>query len=132
MQMHGRIIWTELNTRDVEKAKVFYGAAFGWTFKAMPMGDGATYWLALAEGADQATAGMFVMSGDYFDGVPDHWLTYFGVDDIDERLARLPELGGQILRPIFNVPGVGRIAIVRGGTGAGEGWIQPEMPPAST
>jgi predicted enzyme related to lactoylglutathione lyase len=125
MTAHGRILWTELNTRDPEKAKAFYGAAFGWTFQAMPMGEDGTYWLATAEGAEQPTVGMFQMSGPYFDGVPDHWLTYFGVDDIDARLAALPGLGGQILRPAWDIPGVGRIAIVRGASGAGEGWMTP-------
>jgi predicted enzyme related to lactoylglutathione lyase len=126
MQPHGRILWTELNTKHPEEAKAFYGAAFGWTFDGMPMENG-TYWLARIAGVEQPVAGIFTMHGPYFDGMPDHWLTYFGVSDIDASLADLPKLGGTLLRDIFHVPGVGRIAIVRGATGAGEGWMQPEM-----
>ena len=31
----------------------------------------------------------------------------------------------QLMRPIFDVPGVGRIAILKDATGAGLGWITP-------
>ena len=45
MWSHGNFYWNELMTRDVEKAKRFYGGSVGWTFDAMPM-DGDTYWVA--------------------------------------------------------------------------------------
>ena len=40
MTTHGHFHWNELVTRDVEKAKKFYGGTIGWTFDAMPMPDG--------------------------------------------------------------------------------------------
>jgi predicted enzyme related to lactoylglutathione lyase len=125
MSFQGKIIWTELNTHHIEAAKTFYGAALGWSFDAMPMAGGGTYWIGKAPGAEMGTAGLFEMSGPNFEGMPDHWLTYFGHDDIDASLARLPELGGQILRPAWDIPNVGRIAIVRGASGAAEGWMTP-------
>ncbi|WP_420412424.1 hypothetical protein [Roseibium sp.] len=33
-------------TRDVEKAKEFYGKSLGWTFAEMPMDSGGTYFIA--------------------------------------------------------------------------------------
>jgi predicted enzyme related to lactoylglutathione lyase len=125
MSHHGRILWTELNTHDSATAKAFYGAAFGWTFDAMPMADGGTYWIAKIPGDEKAIVGVFEMKGDQFVGMPDHWFTYFGLDDIDASLAKVPGLGGQIIRPAWDIPGVGRIAVVRGASGAGEGWMQP-------
>jgi len=125
MSFHGHVLWTELNTHHVEAAKAFYGAAFGWTFEAMPIADGSTYLLAKPVGAETPVAGIFEMSDPAFEGMPDHWLSYFGVADIDAALARVPALGGQILRPAWDIPDVGRIAIVRGATGAGEGWMMP-------
>jgi predicted enzyme related to lactoylglutathione lyase len=125
MSFHGKIIWTELNTHDVDKAKGFYGAAFGWSFDAMPTPYGGTYWIGKAAGAAMGTAGLFAMSGPAFEGMPDHWLTYFGIENIDDALEKVAGLGGQVVRPAFDIPNVGRIAIVRGASGAVEGWMQP-------
>src|SRR5262249_15941785 len=36
---HGRFIWYELMTPDLEAAKRFYGAVVGWKAQAMPMGE---------------------------------------------------------------------------------------------
>ncbi|MGA7388031.1 MAG: hypothetical protein WA322_11100 [Pseudolabrys sp.] len=38
---HGHFYWSELMTRDAEKAKKFYGGDVGWTFDTMAMPDGA-------------------------------------------------------------------------------------------
>ena len=53
---HGNFYWNELMTRDVEKAKKFYGDTIGWTFDAMPMPDG-TYWVAKM--GDKPVGGLF-------------------------------------------------------------------------
>ena len=34
---HGSFHWNELMTRDIEKAKKFYGDVIGWTFNGMAM-----------------------------------------------------------------------------------------------
>ena len=125
MQFHGTVLWTELNTKHVEKAKAFYAVAFGYSWQAMPMPGDSVYWIGSTPEATMGTVGLFEMKGPAFEGIPDHWLTYFGIDDIDARLAALPALGGQVIRPAWDVPNVGRIAIVRGASGAVEGWMTP-------
>jgi predicted enzyme related to lactoylglutathione lyase len=41
----GNFCWNELMTRDVEKAKKFYGGVIGWSFDDMPMrGAGSPRW----------------------------------------------------------------------------------------
>jgi hypothetical protein len=50
------------------------------------------------------------------------------VDDVDASCAKVQELGGRVLKPAFEVPGVGRIAIVRDPTGAALGIITPAAP----
>jgi predicted enzyme related to lactoylglutathione lyase len=122
---HGRFHWNELNTRDVENAKRFYADAIGWQFDAMPIPDG-TYWIAKTDG--QAVGGLFEMRGAHFDGVPDHWLPYLSVDDIDARLDKAVAAGAKVARPAFDVEGVGRIAIVQEPGGAMIGWMTPEPP----
>ncbi|TYC49430.1 VOC family protein [Rhodobacterales bacterium] len=121
---HATFCWNELMTRDVEKARAFYGKCLGWTFSDMPMGDDGVY--TIADMGDSQVAGIFPMSGPDFEGVPEHWMSYIAVDDIDERLELAAALGAQILRPPFDVPGVGRIALLKDVGGAAQGWMTPE------
>jgi predicted enzyme related to lactoylglutathione lyase len=98
---HGTFYWNELMTDDVEKARAFYTTVIGWTFEAM------------------------AMQGIGPDGIPPHWMSYLAVDDIDARIAAAQAHGATIVRPSFDVPGVGRIAILMDPTGAAMGWITP-------
>ena len=122
MTLHGSFHWNELMTRDVEKAKKFYGGTIGWTFDGMPMPDG-TYWVAKM--GDKPVGGLFTIGGPQFDGVPEQWMAYLAVDDVDARVAKATAAGAKLMRPIFDVPGVGRIAILREPGGAGVGWMTP-------
>ena len=38
---------------------------------------------------------------DMLEGVPPHWVVYFAVENMDESLAKLQELGGKSLMPPF-------------------------------
>lgn len=122
MANYGHFFWNELMTRDVEGAKKFYGATIDWSFEGMPMEDG-TYWIAKV--GDQPVGGIMEMKGDQFEGIPPHWFSYIAIDDVDARVARLENAGGELLRPLFDVPGVGRIAILKDSSGAAIGWITP-------
>jgi uncharacterized protein len=119
---HGSFYWNELMTRDVEKAKKFYGGTIGWTFDGMPMPDG-TYWVAKM--GDKPVGGLFSLSSPQFDGVPESWMSYLAVDDVDARANKATAAGAKLMRPIFDVPGVGRIAILTEPGGAGVGWMTP-------
>ena len=122
MTAHGHFHWNELVTRDVEKAKKFYGDTIGWTFDSMPMPDG-TYWVAKM--GDAVVGGLFPISGPQWDGVPEHWMSYLAVDDVDARVKKAVAAGAKLMRPAFDIPGVGRIAILTEPGGAGVGWITP-------
>lgn len=122
MDQHGRFYWNELMTHDAEAAKRFYGGVLGWTFEAMPMPDG-TYWIAKM--GDKPVGGMFPMSGPHFDRVPEHWVPYIAVDDVDARLKKAIAAGAVAMREPFEVPGVGRIAIIKDPSGAVSGWMTP-------
>jgi predicted enzyme related to lactoylglutathione lyase len=122
MWSHGHFYWNELMTRNPEQAKSFYGATVGWTFEAMPMADG-TYWVAKL--GDDAVAGIFPLSTPKFDGVPEQWMAYLAVDNVDARVNKATAAGAELMRPLFDVPGVGRIAILREPGGAGIGWMTP-------
>ena len=102
-----------IETRNADAAKKFYGATLGWTFEAMPMPEG-TYWIAKM-GAPPV-GGIFTMNGPDFEDVPEHWFAYIAVDDVDARVKKLKAAGGNIMREPFDVPDVGRIAIVQDAT----------------
>ena len=120
--LHGSFYWNELMTRDAEKAKKFYANAIGWMFDAMPMPNGI-YWVAKM--ADKPVGGVFPLNGPEFVGVPEQWMSYLAVDDVDARVKKAQFGGATLMRPIFDVPGVGRIAILREPGGAGIGWMTP-------
>ncbi len=121
MADHGTISWSELNTHDPEKAKAFYASTLDWSYEPMPMPQG-TYWII--KSGQRTVGGIFPMSGPDFAGMPDHWFTYIEVDDVDGRLARLAAAGGSVIRPPWDIPNVGRVAIVRDAVGAGMAWIK--------
>jgi hypothetical protein len=129
MAQHGIFFWNELMTRDVETAKKFYKSTIGWTFDGMPMPNGNTY--VLAKAGDTPVGGIFDTTGSDMADVPEHWFSYLAVDDIDARCAKVKGAGGKVAREPFDVPGVGRIAIIQQPGGGMVGWMTPTPPPAS-
>jgi uncharacterized protein len=125
MAAHGRFHWNELLTRDVERAKKFYAQTIGWSYEPMAMADGATYWVAQMDG--KPVGGIFPTNRPGFEQVPEAWMSYLAVDDVDARAEKAKAAGAKLMRPIFDVPGVGRIAILTEPGGAGVGWITPTM-----
>lgn len=122
-QPHGHFCWNELMTRDVERAKRFYADTIGWTFESNPMPDGRTYTTAML--GDRPVAGIFPIDIPEFDGVPESWMSYLAVDDVDARVAKAVKAGARLIKPVFDVPMVGRIAILMQPGGAGIGWMSP-------
>ena len=120
---HGTFCWNELMTHDVERAKRFYHDTIGWSFDPMKMADGRTYWCAMLDG--RPVAGLLPLDAPEFDGVPESWMSYLAVDDVDKRVAKAVKAGAKLMKPIFEVPGVGRIAILMEPGGAGVGWMTP-------
>ena len=106
---HGSFCWNELMTHDPEAVKKFYADTIGWSFDPMPMENG-TYWIAKA--GDKMAGGIFEMQGECFEGMAEDWMPYLAVD-------------ATLVRPPFDVPNVGRIAILRQPGGGHVGWMTP-------
>jgi uncharacterized protein len=123
---HGSFFWNELRTRDAERAKRFYANTIGWTFEATQTPDGQPYWVAMSSG--RPVAGMFQLVSPQFDEVPESWMSFLAVDDVDKRVAKAIKAGAKLVMPIFDVPNVGRIAMLREPSGAGVGWMTPASP----
>ena len=122
MATNGSFYWNELMTRDAEKAKRFYGATLGWTFEAMEGGEGPPYWVAKV--GEESVAGIYQMGpGD--DENDQGWFAYVAVNDLSTALARAVSAGGEVVREPWDVPGVGRIAIISDSAGNAMGWMTP-------
>jgi predicted enzyme related to lactoylglutathione lyase len=111
---HGQFYWNELITPDVEKAKAFYAKTLGWTFETMPMPEGD---YILAKQGDNMAGGIMQTPPD-MGGAPAQWYSYIAVDDVDAGADAAVKAGGALMRPLFDVEGVGRIAILKDATGA--------------
>lgn len=108
----GALCWNELNTRDVEGSKAFYGTVFGWTSEThdMPGSPMGSYTEFALDG--DTIAGMLAMPPMVPAEVPTFWLVYFAVDDTDAAVATAQELGGTLVMPPMDVP-AGRFALLQ-------------------
>ena len=123
---HGMVWWTELMTRDVAAAKAYYEEICGWSFQTAPMPEGDYH---IGHRGEVPTIGIMDMTPmGHLDGVPAHWFSYFAVDDVDGAVEASKAKGAQVMREPFDVPNVGRIAIVTDPTGAGMGLMTPSVP----
>ena len=123
---HGLFYWNELLTHDMAAARKFYAETLDYGFEEMTMADGSTY--LLLKVGDQPAGGMCEMKGPDFADKPEEWMAYIAVDDVDARLEKAVKAGATLLRPAFDVPGVGRIAMLREPGGATIGWMTPAAP----
>lgn len=107
-----KIAHVELPSADNDAAKAFYGDLLGWQAMDIPMGPDMTYTMFdLGEGPGAALS---ALSDDI---KPGDVILYFESDDLDADMARVSELGGQVLLPRQDVPGFGSLGIFMDPTG---------------
>ena len=124
--------FSELVTSDVEGAKSFYGAVFGWEVDEVDMGAMAGTMVRLPGYADfleQFDPGLRQRHAEFGappgfsecvawilppndDEVSPHWNVTFTVDDTDAVAARATELGGSVVVEPFDIAPV-RSAVLR-------------------
>jgi uncharacterized protein len=107
--------WSELNCREPEAGKQFYGHVFGWTANTRQVGPFSVSTFSL-NGAP--VGGMVEMAADMWPAdTPSHWMNYVAVSDTDAAVAKVKQLGGGAsLEPIDIEPG--RFAVVTDPQGA--------------
>jgi hypothetical protein len=92
------VIHAEIRSTDPDATRAFFGSLFGWTYSdgAFP---GYTFVDTGVEGAIPTAIGPL-------QGGRDSVLFFIGVEDVEATLARAEELGGTIIQPAQQVPGV--------------------------
>jgi predicted enzyme related to lactoylglutathione lyase len=122
----GTFTYNELNTRDPDAAKAFYGAVFGWGSKDIDMGESGTYtvWRHPDRAEDEdGIGGLLDIRGRVPDEVPPHWLTYFTIEDVDESIEQAMGMGGKLTFGPMDLPN-GRLAVLIDPQGAAFGIYQ--------
>ena len=114
--MPSSFIWYELLTNDADAAATFYGAVIGW--QARDAGQaGMDYRILGLQGSD--VGGLMAMPDTARrNGMRPNWYGYISVPDVDASVARIVAAGGEPWMPATDIPGVGRIAMVRDPQGA--------------
>jgi len=88
----GAVVWNELAARDLDRAAAFYGDVFDIEAESAP---GMGYTRFKVDG--RAVGGAYAMTDEVPADIPPHWMTYFGVTDVDRSVARVVELGGIVV-----------------------------------
>lgn len=115
----GSMCWNELVSTDVEAARRFYPAVFGWqheTHKSETME--YTEWRL----GDRPVGGLMAKPAAMPPQVPSHWAVYFAVDDCDATIKEVTSLGGRQMTPAMDIP-QGRFAFVTDPEGGAFGVI---------
>jgi predicted enzyme related to lactoylglutathione lyase len=107
----GAFSWNELASPDLDASKAFYSSLFGWSVE--PFEGGPQPYLTIKNG-DGNNGGIRELDSP---GPPPHWLVYFAIDDIDEGLAKVEQLGGTKHAGPIDI-GVAKIAVVADPQGA--------------
>ena len=111
--------WAELNARGVGAALPFYQQAFGWTPKDVGTPE-QPYTEFQLDG--HSIAGATEMNPMVPADVPNYWMVYFRVDDVDASHRTALDAGGTELLAPTDFPG-GRMSIIRDPQGAAFGLM---------
>ncbi len=106
----GAMCWNELITNDLETAKAFYSAVFGWGY----YGD-ERYTHISNRGRNNG--GMLEMD-ENFDEMPSCWMVCFHVEDIDAAMKRVEELGGRVVTQKMETFDTGWFTVIEDPAGA--------------
>ena len=114
---------------DVERARSFYEAVFGWRLE--PWGPPNFYLIRTGPADDRGLQGALQQRAQPLDGAgPRGYECTIGVDDLDTVLALITRRGGTILSEPVLIEAVGRLAYFQDTEGNRVGVMQydPDYP----
>ena len=102
---HGVTSWIDTEQPDVEAARVFYAALFGWRMTdGRPPGAPRSYLVATVDGQDVAAVSSTPTAASA------QWNTYVAVDNADATAAAVTASGGTLIAPPEDAGSAGRSA----------------------
>ncbi len=129
LKMDHTIVHFEIPAANLEKLKSFYEEVFGW--KIIQTEGPIDYWIIYTVPVD--SNGMMIRSGvnggmykrQSENSKP---INYFSVESINDFLTKIKKLGGKVIQPNQEVPGVGWIAAAEDPEGNQFALLQPLRP----
>lgn len=121
---HGAFSWSELMTTDVDGARKFYSALFGWTVKTMDMPSGP---YSTCQVGETSVAGMMKIPATA-SGMAPAWGCYVTVNNVEETVGNAVSLGGKVIMTPMDIPNIGRMAVIQDPQGACLSIIKYAMP----
>jgi hypothetical protein len=109
--LHGKFVWFEHLSNDVDRARRFYGELFGWRTDPVPMG-GGNY--NMIQNAGTGIGGLRAA----LPGMRNQWMSYLSVADVDAAVKAAQAAGAKVLMPPTDFAPVGRGATIADPTGA--------------
>jgi len=114
--MTSPFFWYELMTTDTPAAEAFYKAVVGWNTEAFP---GSDMGYTIVKAGDFGVGGIMAQPPHLAEhNVPPAWVGYIHAVDVDATVAKLKAAGGHVHREPWDIPGVGRLAVVSDPQGA--------------
>lgn len=116
----GMFSWFELMTTDIESAKAFYGEVFGWEYE-VDNSSGMEYTMMKPSGEESPVGGMFHKKeclAPNAEQIPPHWGCYVTVKDAAATVAKVKELGGNVIVEPTEIPKVGIFSVIQDKEGA--------------
>ena len=110
----GTPVWFELHTSEYDAALDYYRDVFDWSTEEMSASPEFRY--SVSKDGESSVAGVYDASLDLGEAGRSFWTVYFGVEDVDDALRSVRELGGSVVSPAQNTP-YGRMATVADPTG---------------
>jgi len=102
--------WYDVVTEDPRAAEAFYSAVMGWSAKPAEVGDPAYTVFSVG---DRGVGGLMLMPEELRDTMPGGvWTGYIHVADVDAYVERILARGGSVFRRPWDLPDVGRLAVV--------------------
>lgn len=107
--MNNPVVWFEIGTIDIERARAFYAEVFQTSFQLVEM-PGMTMYM-FASSPEGAGAGGALVQGD--DNTPsmEGSIIYFGSNDVSVEIGRVEKAGGTVLLPKTSIGDFGIIAM---------------------
>lgn len=119
VQPDGTPCWIDLGIHDLDRAREFYGALFGWEFQTGPA-EAGYYTMCTLRGRQVAA----LAPNQDPDASEFWWNVYFATADCDGHAKAVVEAGGEVVLPPMDVMDAGRMALVRDAVGAQFGLWQ--------
>lgn len=110
----GKIGWLDITVPDAPKLRDFYQRVVGWSSDGVEMGGYEDYVMKPLSG--DGVAGICHARGANV-GLPNAWLPYFTVADVEASARQVEVLGGRLRTPIRSM-GAARFVVIEDCCGA--------------